>query len=68
MNSISERLNRTLVEKARSMLVAGNIDKRFWSEPLYAANYIKNRCPTSAVGKEFENQTPAENWYKQKPN
>lgn len=68
MNSISERLNRTLVEKARSMLIASGIQRKFWNEAIYTANYIKNRCPTNAVGNQFKHQTPAEIWYKRKPN
>lgn len=30
--------------------------------------YIKNRCPTSAVGEQFIDKTPAEIWFKIKPN
>lgn len=67
MNSISERLNRTLQEKARSMLLASGIDWRFWNEAVVAANYLKNRSPTSAYGKRFINKTPAELWYGKRP-
>lgn len=66
MNSIAERLNRTLVEKARSILCASGIDKKFWSEAIYTANYIKNRSPTTAFGEQFANKTP--NYFKTKPN
>lgn len=68
MNSIAERLNRTLVEKARSMLHASGLDKKFWAEAIYTANYIKNRSPTSAIGDQFVDKTPAEIWFKTKPN
>lgn len=67
MNSVAERLNRTLVEKARTMLHASGLDKQFWTEAVLAANYIKNRCPTSAFGERFADKTPAEIWFKQKP-
>lgn len=50
MNGVSERLNRTLVEKARSMLNASGLDRKFWSEAVMAANYLKNRSPTKAFG------------------
>lgn len=67
MNGIAERLNRTLVEKARTMLLASNLGKRFWSEAIQTANYIKNRSPTSAHGDQFTDKTPAEIWFKTKP-
>lgn len=68
MNSIAERLNRTLVEKARTMLHASGLDKMFWSEAIFVANYIKNRSPTNAIGEQFSDKTPAEIWFKTKPN
>lgn len=67
MNGVAERLNRTLAEKARTMLLASNLGKRFWNEAVVTANYIKNRSPTSAFGEQFKNKTPAEIWYKSKP-
>jgi len=68
MNSVSERLNRTLQEKATTMLITSGLEKKFWNEAILTANYIKNRSPTSAVGKQFKDKTPAEIWFKQKPN
>lgn len=68
MNSVSERLNRTLEEKANTMLLASGLDDKFWNEAIITANYIKNRSPTSAVGKQFEPKTPAEIWFGTKPN
>lgn len=67
MNGISERLNRTLQEKALSMLLAAGLERKFWTEAIMAANYIKNRCPTNAYGKQFADKTPAEIWYGKKP-
>lgn len=67
MNSVSERLNRTLQEKARSMLLAADIDWKFWNEAVLTANYLKNRSPTSACGKRFDEKTPAELWFGKKP-
>lgn len=64
---MAERLNRTLAEKARTMLLAANLPKRFWNEAVVTANYIKNRSPTSAHGEQFKNKTPAEIWFKSKP-
>lgn len=67
MNSISERLNRTLQEKALSMLLAAGLERKFWNEAIMTANYLKNRCPTSAFGKQFASKTPAELWFDKKP-
>lgn len=67
MNGIAERLNRTLVEKARTMLLESNLPKRFWNEAILTANYIKNRSPTNAHGNQFRNRTPAEIWFGSKP-
>lgn len=68
MNGIAERLNRTLQEKALSMLVASGLERRYWNEAILTANYIKNRLPTSAYGEQFAKETSAEIWYGQKPN
>lgn len=67
MNSVAERLNRTLQEKATTMLLASGLEPKFWNEAIIAANYIKNRSPTSAVGKQFNYKTPAEIWFQKKP-
>lgn len=68
MNSVSERLNRTLLEKSTTMLLASGLQEKYWNEAINTANYIKNRSPTNAVGKQFETKTPAEIWFGQKPN
>lgn len=67
MNGVAERLNRNLQEKALSMLSAGGLDRSFWADAVLAANYIKNRCPTSAAGNQFKSKTPAEIWCGRKP-
>lgn len=60
MNPVSERLNRTLQEKARTMLLASGIKWHFWNEAVMTANYLKNRSPTSVYGKQLNDKTPAE--------
>lgn len=67
MNSISERLNRTLEEKARTMMIASGMNHKFWNEAILTANYLKNRSPTSAFGEQFKSKTPAEIWFGRKP-
>ena len=62
-NGVAERLNRTLVESARSMLLHARLPHEFWAEAISTAVYIRNRCPTKAVSE----MTPYEAWYGEKP-
>ena len=62
-NGVAERMNRTLVETTRSMLVGANLPHRFWAEALSTATYLRNRCPTKAVC----GMTPCEAWTGKKP-
>lgn len=63
-NGMAERMNRTLVERARCMLFYANLEKRLWAEALATAAYIINRSPT----KSLEGKTPYELWTGKKPN
>lgn len=63
-NGVAERLNRTLMERARALLAESGFGKEMWGEATYTATYITNRCPTSAVQ---ENKTPYELWNGRKP-
>lgn len=63
-NGVSERFNRTLVEKARAMITESNHEKELWGEACLAACYVINRSPTSAL----ERKVPAELWFGHKPN
>lgn len=57
-NGVAERLNRTIVEKARCMLSQSGLPASFWAEATNTAIYLKNRSPTKAlIGK-----TPEEMW------
>ena len=49
-NGIAERLNRTLKERARSMLHDADISSHFWHEAIRTANYLRNLSPSSAIG------------------
>ncbi len=62
-NGIAERMNRTLVETLRSMLVDAKLPQAFWAEAVSTAVYLRNRSPTKAI----EDMTPFEAWMKQKP-
>ncbi|KAI5708540.1 hypothetical protein M8J77_024816 [Diaphorina citri] len=57
-NGVAERLNRTLVEKARSMLSQAGLPACLWAEATSTALYLKNRSPTKALN----GMTPFEVW------
>ena len=63
-NGIAERMNRTLVEMARCMLLESGVSTGFWAEAIQTAAYIRNRCPSRSL---TENITAYEIWYKHKP-
>ena len=48
-NGVAERLNRTLVEKSRAMLIESNLPKSLWGYAILHANYIKNRMHTRSL-------------------
>ena len=62
-NGVAERMNRTLVESVRSMLVDASLPHKFWAEALSTAVYLRNRSPTKAV----DGMTPFEAWTGKKP-
>lgn len=63
-NGLAERMNRTLLERARCMLLNAKLQKQYWAEAVSCAAYITNRCPTRALS--F--LTPEEIWTGKKPN
>jgi hypothetical protein len=62
-NGVAERANRTIVEKARSMIHGANLHDELWAEAVWTAVHLKNISPTSAV----HEMTPAEAWSGKKP-
>jgi len=64
-NGVAERLNRVLVEMARTMMRHKDVDQELWADAIRTAVYIKNRVTSWAlpVGK-----TPFELWTGNKPN
>ena len=61
-NGIAERLNRTLLERVRTMLSHSQLAHSFWAEALSTAVYVRNRCPTKLL-----NITPYEALLGNKP-
>lgn len=62
-NGSAEREIRTLVDNARSMMIAKNVPKQLWTEAVNTAAYILNR----AVTKKSHDKTPYECWFGCKP-
>ncbi len=57
-NGLAERMNRTLVDKTRCLLVNSKLPKSFWAEAVNTTCYLVNRSPSAAIG--FK--TPKEVW------
>ena len=64
LNGVSERMNRTITEKARAMIFGASLDKCFWGEAVLTATYLINLTPTKALR---QNKTPYELWHSKKP-
>ena len=63
-NGVAERMNRTLLETARSMMAHAGLSEKYWAEAVEAASYIRNRTSTSALD---GNKTPLQAWSGRKP-
>ena len=55
-NGVAERLNRTLVDMSRSMLIDAKLPKKFWAKAVSTAVYLQNRSSS----KPLQNMTPYE--------
>ena len=57
-NGVAERLNRSIMNKVRSMLSESGLDQKFWAEAASTSVYVNNRLPSSAI--EFK--IPEQMW------
>ncbi|KAL4575763.1 hypothetical protein LXL04_011848 [Taraxacum kok-saghyz] len=62
-DGVAKRANRTIIEKARSMLRNKNLDNTYWGEAVACACYLINRTST----KSLDNKTLQEAWSGYKP-
>ena len=62
-NGAAERLNRTLVELARAMMLESDLPAFLWEYAILHAAYLRERAPTKAL----RDKTPYEAWFKKKP-
>jgi hypothetical protein len=56
-------MNKTLMEKARSMLNGAGLGQEFWVEAVSTTCYLVNRSPSSAL----DDTNPHEVWSGKKP-
>ncbi|GKC71610.1 retrovirus-related pol polyprotein from transposon TNT 1-94, partial [Tanacetum coccineum] len=57
-NGLVERMNRTLMDKVRCLLIQSGLPKTFWAEATCTAAYLINRSPSTVI----EKKTPMEIW------
>jgi len=63
-NGVSERANRTLVGRAKAMILDGKMGDNLWAEAMHTAVYLTNQSPTRA---KPEHKTPYELWTRHQP-
>lgn len=61
-NGVSERLNRSLVTAARTMLADAKLPACFWADAVKTASYLRNRTPIGP-----KNKTPEEAYSGKQP-
>jgi len=62
-NGMSERLNQTLMELARAMLIARKMPEYLWAEAVSHTTYLRNQAPTHAL----QGTTPEGLWNQKLP-
>lgn len=48
-NGVAERMNRTLLDMARCLMIQSRLPLMFWAEAVATACHIRNRCPSSSL-------------------
>ncbi|UYV80925.1 hypothetical protein LAZ67_19002198 [Cordylochernes scorpioides] len=62
-NGVAERVNRNLIETARTLLFDSGLPLAFWAEAVATASYVKNCTPHKSIKLD----TPMEKWKGRKP-
>ena len=62
-NGVAERMNRTLLDKVRTMLIDAQLPEQYWYDAIRYAVHIHNVTPTRAL----VDMTPEEAWSGNKP-
>ena len=48
-NGVAERMNRILMESARSMMAHAGLPEKYWAEAVECAAYIRNQLPSKKI-------------------
>lgn len=62
-NGVAERMNRTLMEKVRSILSDSGLPKKFWAEATHTSAVLINKTPSSALNFDI----PDKKWFSKAP-
>ncbi|KAL2232804.1 UNVERIFIED_CONTAM: Retrovirus-related Pol polyprotein from transposon TNT 1-94 [Sesamum indicum] len=62
-NGIAERMNRTLLDKVRCLLISSGLPKTFWGEAVLTAAHLINLSPSVPL----HGKTPDFMWYEKSP-
>jgi transposase InsO family protein len=62
-NGVAERLNLTIMDRVRTILIESQLPLSLWAEAVDYAIYTKNRSPTAAI----KGKTPYEAFWGEKP-
>nr|GEU71248.1 retrotransposon protein, putative, Ty1-copia subclass [Tanacetum cinerariifolium] len=52
-NGVAKRMNRTLMDKVRCLLIQSRLPKTFWAEATCTAAYLINRSPSRVIEKKI---------------
>ena len=63
LNGVAERMNWTLIETVRLMLLGNKLPQKVWTEALSTGVHLRNCSPTKALN----SMTPYVAWYGVKP-
>ena len=63
MNGLAERMNRTILEKAKCMCAHTDVPRSLWAEAASTAAYVYNHLPNAPL----KGKSPYEVWYSRKP-
>src|SRR5579859_1975018 len=63
-NGVAERINRTLMDMVRTMMMTSKLSAPFWGEAIHTAVKVRNHLPTSSLE---GNISPHEAWFSVAP-
>lgn len=57
-NGVAERINQTLLDMTRCLLIESGVPKELWADAVVTASRIRNKCPSKAI----EGKSPEALW------